>query len=193
MTGERARLRSLAWRLIGCVLFGLLGVSFAACAGLTIVVQQYDGAPRPNESVAVIRVNGGSGSELVSVDGESMRVTLEKGNRLHVEVLPGIHEVELAAPETGLHRTIPVRFVAEPGKVYRFELRTLETTAASWSEPEWQAVAYEVDRNSDAPLRIAARPPESAPLPVPTHKNPPAPPLDRGSVDAGADAPGEES
>jgi hypothetical protein len=191
MTGKSARLRSVAWRLVACVLFGLPASAIASCAGLTFVVQQYDGPPRPKESVAVIRVNGGSGPELVSIDGESMRVALEKGNRLHVEVLPGTHEAEVAALGTGLSRAIPLRFVAEPGKVYRFDLRPLETAATLPSEPEWEAFAYEVDRDSDAQLRIAARPPE--PVPAPAHKNAPAPPPDHRAMDASADAPGEES
>jgi hypothetical protein len=193
MTGESARLRSLARRRIACVSLGLFAASFAGCAGLTFVVQQYDGPPRPKESIAVIRANGGTGPELVSVDGEPMRVALEKGNRLHVEVLPGTHEAEVAALGTGVGRAIAVRFVAEPGKVYRFELRALETATTRLPEPEWEALAYEVDRSSDARLQLAARPPERVLPPDPTHKTAPPPPPDRPPLDAGADPPGEES
>jgi hypothetical protein len=181
------------WRLIVCALLGFPAASMASCAGLTFVVQTYEGPPRPKETVAILRANGGAGPELVSVDGEPMRVMLEKGNRLHVEVLPGIHEVELAAPETGLGRAIPVHILAESGKVYRFELRALDSSTTRLSESAWEALAYEVDRKSDALLRVAARPPEPVLPPASAHETAPLRPTDLRAVEAGADAPGEES
>jgi hypothetical protein len=194
MTGRSAKRLSRDWRLIVCALFGFAAASIASCTGMTFVVQQYEGPPRPKETVAVIRTSGGIGPELVSVDGEPLQVMLENGNRLHVEVLPGTHEVELAAPEMGgLNRAIPAHFIAEPGKVYRFELRSLETATTEPSEPAWEAFAYEVDRKSDALLRIAPRPPGRAPPLAPAHETALPPPPDLRAVEAGADASGEES
>jgi hypothetical protein len=139
----------------------VLSSALASCGqGMTFVMQQYAGPARPTNSVAAIRVNATHGPDLVAVDGVPFGPSpaLEPGNRLHLEVLPGPHEVDVVAtdPATGLNREIPVRFVAEAGKVYRVEL-VANATAHSEAPPE--AYAYEVDRDTDATIRIATAAP----------------------------------
>jgi hypothetical protein len=139
----------------------VLSSALASCGqGMTFVMQQYGGPARPRNSVAAIRVNAAHGPDLIAVDGVPFGPTpaLEPGNRLHLEVLPGPHEVDVVAtdPATGLNREIPVRFVAEPGKVYRVELAT---NAVAHSEATPEAYAYEVDRDTDATIRIATAAP----------------------------------
>jgi hypothetical protein len=146
---------------------------------MTIVMQHYDGPARPRNSVALIRINGGQPPEVVSVDDEPLRVgsTLEPGNRLHVEVLPGVHDVEVEAIDavTGLHTQIAVRFVAEPGRVYRVDL--VGAGAAQ---------AYEVSRDTDAKLGIAAAAPSAIAPPRPTARVAPAVDGDAGVPPADA-------
>ncbi len=150
----------------------LAACALVCCGGVvTFVWQQYEGAPLPKERVAILRQNGESTTVLVAVDGKSVLATLESQNRLHVEILPGIHEVDVAAPSLGLGRPIAVRWVAGAGKVYRIEV----TGAPSPQSPpesgeprfegggEWAAHAYEVDRETDAPRGIADVPAAPAP------------------------------
>jgi hypothetical protein len=118
---------------------------------MTFIMQEYDGPPRPREAVAMVRTDD-RGPMLTAVDGHAVRVTsaLDPGNRLHVEVLPGPHEVdvEVTEAETGLVHAVPVRFVAEANKVYRVEVRAFQAPGA----PTFLTDAYEVDRDSDARL-----------------------------------------
>src|SRR5579859_3641629 len=86
----------------------------ASCGSATFVVQQYPGPPKPRETIAIIRVNGG-GTPLTSLDGDPLRIEPEKGTRFHIEVLPGDHEVGVSVPEPGLPSGVTVRFLAEPG------------------------------------------------------------------------------
>jgi hypothetical protein len=61
-----------------------------------------------------------------------------------------------------------VRFLAEPGKVYRMVVRVapLEISPGGGLG----AYAYEVDRDSDAEIRPAAYPPEAPPAPAPAQR-----------------------
>jgi hypothetical protein len=88
------------------------------CGTATFIVQQYDGKPLPRERIALLRINGGSALRLESLDGERLNYEL-KGleNRVHIEMLPGVHEIGVSDPEDGLLQVR--RFRAEPGKVYR--------------------------------------------------------------------------
>jgi hypothetical protein len=149
---------------------------------MTFIVQNYPGAPRPQDSIAIIRVDSGNGPDVISVDDVPLRVTLESPNRVHVEVLPGPHEVdvEVIEREIGLRHVLPVRFIAEAGKVYRVEV--LEVAAPAGLERHWDAHAYEVDRDFDSRLRVAA--PVGAPPSAPA---PPAPAaVAPDAIDAGA-------
>jgi len=143
-----------------------LGAAIVACNGtVTFVMQQYAGPPKPKDSIAIIRSDGASATELVAVDGETIRAPLERNNRLHVEVLPGTHDVDVAAPAIGLRHAIPVRLLAEAGKVYRVEVWAappLQAPLGHGGPPppdgEWIAHAYEVDRDTDARRGIADAP-----------------------------------
>jgi hypothetical protein len=142
-------------------LAGVLAVCTAlfCCGGtVTFVWRQYDGPSRSKHSIAIIRQNGTSSTLIVALDGKAILAPIEADNRLHVEVLPGIHDVDVAAPGIGLRHVVPVRLLAEAGKVYR-----VEVTASAAAPPQpvngeppleeerWVARAYEVDRDTDAP------------------------------------------
>jgi hypothetical protein len=191
MVGLRGESLAFARRFLGAVVgrsrFGVALV-LAGCGGMTFVVQQYAGPQRSAERVAIIRVGAG-GPEVVSVDDVPLRVTLEPQNRVHVEVLPGPHEVdvEVTEPEIGLRHVLPVRFLAQAGKVYRVEVLAVATAAGTGSEARWDARAYEVDRDSDVRLSVAAAVPAATP---PVSPPPPAPAPSPPAADAvpGADA-----
>jgi hypothetical protein len=158
------------------------------CGGMTFIVQEYDGPPRAPGSVAIIRVNGSHGPDVVSVDDQPLRIALEPLNRVHVEVLPGPHEVdvEVTEPEIGLRHTLPIRFLAQAGKVYRVEVFGVAPSTSGPSDTRWDARAYEVDRGSDARLGVAA--PWGAPPPAPPPPRP-APEAADGALDPDAAAP----
>ena len=145
------------------------------------MVQEYDGPPRPSDRIAIVRVNGKNGPDVTSVDNQPLRVVLEPSNRVHVEVVPGPHEVdvEVTEPGIGLRHTIPVRFLAAAGKVYRVEVVSVAVTQPSPGvavDSRWDARAYEVNRDTDARLGVAPAwgPPASA-APPPPQAGPEAP------------------
>jgi hypothetical protein len=161
---------------------------------MTFVVQNYDGPPRPRTAIAVVRVDA-RGPEVVAVDDQPLRVALESPNRMHVEVLPGPHEidVEVTEPVIGLRHTLPLRFIASPGKVYRVDVVVAPMSVPSPAPNArgyGEVRVYEVDPESDAILAPAqALAPPPAPLEVPrasppARLPPPAPP-GVGESDAG--------
>src|SRR5262245_61821979 len=140
--------------------FAWLGVLFVSCGGPTFVVQQYTGPQRARESIAIIRVNGG-GPRLTTLDDERL-VIPERGTRFHIEVLPGVHELEVDEPDIGLMHS-RVRFFAEAGRVYRIVVRP-----SLAGQPTAQA--FDVDRAEDTEVRPALvvdePPPPRAPAPA---------------------------
>jgi hypothetical protein len=153
-----------------CLLVALLTVvAPLACGGPTFVISQYPGAPRPPETIAILRVNGGSSVQPISVDGDPL-APVDDDVRLHIEVLPGEHSVavaNLALPDQPAQR---VRFFAEAGKLY----------VAAWTGGSPRV--FEIDQSSGAMLRDASvtapeEPPPGAPHPVPppSPAQPPAP------------------
>lgn len=125
--------------------FCVSGLSISACGGPTFIVQQYDGAPRPPEAVAILRFQGDEAVQLVTLDGARADAALEEDVRLHVEVLPGAHTLSVAdkrRPELGVHR---LAFRARGGGVYRVVL-------AQNPGVNTKARIYEVDRDSNALL-----------------------------------------
>jgi hypothetical protein len=136
--------RTFAYGVLGC-----LAVVAAACGLATFVVQQYDGSPRPRETIAIIRVI--TGEAIVFLDGQPLRAIPAAGTRFHIEVLPGVHEVENLVDGVGVTGA-RVRFVADAGKVYRIVGQ--RTGAAHVT-----AQAYEVDRGTDEVIAPAAAPP----------------------------------
>ncbi|HZU85795.1 MAG TPA: hypothetical protein VE987_22875 [Polyangiaceae bacterium] len=172
----------------------VLGLAFAigSCGGtITFVMQGYAGSPRPRETIAIVRSNGGSPTELVAVDGELVHAPLERDTRLHVEVLPGLHEVDVAAAIGGFRHVAAVRFLAEAGRVYRVEMWSAAGSGAPSVDAQWVAHAYEVDRDTDAVIATVDTPPPSVPTPpatAPRAAATPAPAEQASPPDAGTDA-----
>lgn len=178
----------LAWftrlRLLAALLLVAVG-----CGGPTFIVQQYDGPPRPRESIAIVRVNGSDAAQITTLDGEGTNVGIAEDSRLHLEVLPGSHTVwvrNAAAPEEPPQR---IQFLAEPGRVYRPVL-TVAPNAGSNKALGAIARMYEVDPSSDALLRdVTALPPQQAP----TKTAPVSPPAPSPSPQAPVAPPGDPS
>jgi hypothetical protein len=168
--------------------------TLASCAGPTYVVEMYAGPRRPAETIAILRFGGADDARLVVVDGERADVTIADDARLHVEVLPGEHQlgvISRADPHAPLSR---VSFRAEPGKLYRV---VFEAGGAK---------IYEIDPGTDALLRdvtLARRtegphaprqPPPLEELSAPSAPPAPEPPLielepDQSAPDAGDESP----
>lgn len=148
-----------AWRRLGSaqgiaravVCAGLLGAS--ACTPATFIVQQYDGEPRQKTEVAILRINGSEPLRLEELDGEVLAYELhDRGARVHIEMLPGEHEIGLAdGAGLPLKRR---RFVAAPGMVYRpMVFHTDNQTSEDLPKGAWVVAIYEVDADSDAVVR----------------------------------------
>lgn len=123
--------------------FGLLAL---ACAGPTFIVQQYDGPPRRPETIAIIRVHGKEAVQLLTLDGARADAVVEEDVRLHIEVLPGAHTLNVLDRRNealGPHR---ITFRATPGAVYR-------VVFAASPDVTTRARIYEVSPESDALLR----------------------------------------
>lgn len=168
--------RPLARVALACSLFA------ASCATATFVVQQYEGAALDPSRVAVLRVNGGTPIVVVALDGEQLDYSQQDASsRVHIEILPGVHELEVGNLEDPLRRVERLSFVAEPGRVYRL---TLDVPAGGLRP--WRPLAWEVDPESDRALARAKGAPEpasSAPS-VPSSAASPAP-----SAESSASAP----
>jgi hypothetical protein len=129
--------RPMAFLVFSCIL--ALGV--VGCGPQVFIIQQYDGPVRDSETIAILRINGGDSTRVVTLDGELADARIAEDTRLHIEMLPGRHAVrvaDIAAPEAGSFR---VAFDAQAGRVYR----AVVASAA--------AKVFEVDRGSDAMLR----------------------------------------
>jgi hypothetical protein len=135
----------------GLLLLILICGVLAGCTGPTFIVQQYAGAPRAGERIAILRISGGDGPQIAVLDGEAVPPVFDRSTRMHIELLPGPHELEAVAPARGVQAPIPVRFVAEAGKVYRIEVRSSPSDRTS----EGVAYLYEVDRDTDVPRGAA--------------------------------------
>ncbi|MGH7434886.1 MAG: hypothetical protein ACRENE_04360 [Polyangiaceae bacterium] len=171
---RRFSVRDTRW--LPCV--ALCAALLGCASGVTFVYQHYDGPPQPAHRIAILRETGTSPTLIVAVDGKQILAPLERQNRLHIEVLPGLHEVDVAAPDLGLRHTIPIRMLAAAGKVYRVEVSGGPTPPPQPDNGEpplevgqWVAHTYEVDRDTDAPQGIA-----DAPVPVTAAPSPAAPP-----------------
>jgi hypothetical protein len=143
------------------VLYALLFVVLVSCMGPTFIVQQYNGPPRPRETIATLRVNGAESVRLLFLDGEDVAAPVASDSRLHIEVLPGKHALTARNGDDRLAPSGSFDFVAEAGKVYR----VVFTGEA--------AHLWEVDRDSDKPTREVT-PPPAPPSPSPS----PPPPSD---------------
>lgn len=130
---------------------GLLAAT--GCTPATFIVQQYDGEPRTKTEVAILRINGSEPLRLEELDGEVLAYELhDRGSRVHIELLPGEHEIGLAdGPGLPLKRR---RFVAAPGQVYRpMVFHTDNQASEDLPRGAWVVAIYEVDADSDAIVR----------------------------------------
>jgi hypothetical protein len=135
-----------------CAILGLIG-----CGTATFIVQQYDGSPLPRERIALLRLNGGDPLRLEVLDGERLdyQVT-DTDTRVHIEILPGVHEIGVGDPSTGL--LLMQRFRADAGKVYRFAITARGADAHGTFDPAFHVL--EVDRDDD---HVLAEVPEYKP------------------------------
>jgi hypothetical protein len=136
-----------------------------SCGQVTFVVQAYSGPARAADTVSVVRINRDAPVRVVSVDGDPLgNQQIEEGTRLHVEVLPGRHELSIANEKAPVQKTKVVRFVAEPGRTYRVLAadREWHTHATPTKTPgtTWSPLVYEVDAEGDRLLREVSLPPE---------------------------------
>jgi hypothetical protein len=142
------------------VLVILVGVSVlaslpAACGGPTFIVQQYEGAPRSRDAVAIIRLNGDDPIQVLDIDRSPVNVRVGSGTRMHIEVLPGEHTVTVVDAEHPDGTSQFVRFRTEPAKLYRaLWLRQADRTPGLSD----LARVYEMDASSDTPIRDASIP-----------------------------------
>ncbi len=168
-----------------------------ACGTATFIVQQYDGDPLPSERVSILRIHGGDEARIAALDGEPLNFSLRDTNtRVHIEMLPGQHEVAVTEPITGLSQSR--RFRAEPGKVYRVRIVRHRLQRKAGVPYSWSLAIDEVDRRTDAPRAevpepplpvMRAAPPKSSASPTPPLPTPA--PIPSPHPDAGvAGAPG---
>jgi hypothetical protein len=147
----------LVWTSVASVALAMGLAQIASCGGPTFIIQQYAGAPRPKESIAVIRLRGADSVQVLALDRERL-MPVERGVRLHIEVAPGMHEIDVGSegeiPTSGVDEFRQrLRFTAEAGKVYRVIVsQRLATGAAGQYAPR----IYEVDPESESPIRVVS-------------------------------------
>lgn len=144
---RRTRSSRFATLFLACA---LAIVGLVTCGTATFVVQQYDGPELPADRIAVLRVNGGSRVVFVGLDGEELSYyERDRNSRVHIEVLPGVHEVDIGFVDDPFRRVQSVRFRAQPGKVYRVTIDSIDPASTSRA---WRPIVWEVDRESDRAL-----------------------------------------
>jgi hypothetical protein len=153
------------------VLLGLsVAFSLAACMGPTFVVQQYAGAPKSKDEIAILRVNGKDPVRLLVLDGQDVAAPIVEDGRLHIEVLPGEHSAVVGNANAPGERYAPMKFDAVAGKVYRFGFP---------NGAIGEAHVFEVSRGDDTIVRDVTKlepmsPPVVRPAPVVEDAGPPA-------------------
>lgn len=143
--------------------------TLAGCGPQTYVIQSYDGPVRARETIAILRINSDDAIQVVTVDGEYADPQLAPDSRLHIELVPGKHEVGASTgvvtqygEQSRLLRRLSFR--AEPGRVYRVAF----AGGASQGGPDGEPRVFEVDRSSDSALRdVTVSLPEPRELPAP--------------------------
>jgi hypothetical protein len=166
-----------------------LGVAAAAqvtsCAAPTYIVQQYSGSPRPAERIAVLRLRDSREVHLITLDRERLS-PVEDGVRLHIEMLPGEHELDIIDPHNRSKGVQSVRFAAEAGKAYRV---ILAPTLAQGATGERVPRVYEIDPSSEDPIRVVSERVGGEAPAAPLRVAPPLPlPADAGADAAAVDA-----
>lgn len=157
--------------LVMSCLAAVMGMT-TGCGKATFIVQQYDGSPLAEDQVAILRLNGDDPVRLEALDGEPLGYELhDRASRVHIEMLPGEHELALAeGPELPPKRR---RFRAEAGKVYRPLLVRAKTAGPVIpGVSSWVVGIYEVNPSNDDIVReisqvtLAASPVAPAPSPI---------------------------
>lgn len=144
------------------------------CPGPTFVVQQYGGPQRAPETIGTLRVNGNEPVRLLMLDHQDAAAPIVEDGRLHIELLPGRHDLIVGDARAPGVRHLPVAFQAEAGRFYRVVF-----VQEAGGEPH----VYEVSREKDTLTRDVTLPPDSGIERVPPGRQPkPAPP----GEDAGA-------
>lgn len=145
----------LLWAALG------LGLLLSCGTSATFIVQQYDGPALPAERIAILRLEGGDEGYLATLDGETLDYRVEsRTDRIHIEMLPGRHELGLALKPLGL---ISYRvFQAQAGRIYHPKIVRGRLERRTRGQPEWTAAVFEVDPESGELLRDVS----NAPLPT---------------------------
>lgn len=136
------------------------------CGQVTYIVQQYDGPVRDRDEVSILRLAPGDPAQIIAMDGDALgRQDLESDVRVHIEMLPGKHQLEVENPQSARKTTQRVAFIAEPGRTYRVVLADREWHAKK-SAPDragaWSPLVYELDGSSDDLLREVSLPPSGS-------------------------------
>jgi hypothetical protein len=140
----------------------LLLLTSACGPTVTLVVQQYPGPARERTEVAVIRIESDQAAQLAAVDREPLgKLALKEDTRLHVELLPGEHTLDIRHPKKTVDATQVVRFKAEAGAVYSAFLDERDWYRKTGTEPQpgaWTALVYEIDGERGTRLREVSLP-----------------------------------
>ena len=140
----------------------LLALS-SGCGQVTYIVQQYDGPVRDRDEVSILRLKPGDPAQIVSMDGDALgRQVLDSDTRLHIEMLPGKHQLEVENPKALSASTQRVQFIAEPGRTYCVVLadRAWHAQKPQVARPNtWSPLVYELQGSSDDLAREVSLPP----------------------------------
>jgi hypothetical protein len=97
------------------------------------------------------------------VDGEPVgKLALDDDTRLHVELLPGVHTLDIRHPQKQVDATQTVRFKASAGAVYAAfldERDWYKKPGAPATPDAWTALVYEIEGESGTRLKeVSIRP-----------------------------------
>jgi hypothetical protein len=145
-------MKNVHMRLPRRTIFAVPLLGLAACATTTFVIQQYEGDALEASRVAVLRVNGGTDIVIVAFDGEELNYSqTDESSRVHIEMLPGMHEITVGNLADPLRRVNETEFLAEAGKVYRLTLDKPGGEALG----DWRPLVWVVDADTDRTLSTA--------------------------------------
>ncbi|HEX2732163.1 MAG TPA: hypothetical protein VHM70_11170 [Polyangiaceae bacterium] len=149
---KHSRRARIAWLALGLL-------TVVGCATATFVIQQYQGAPLPANRIAILRILGGGDSFIAALDGEQLGFKLDDPrDRIHVEMLPGRHEISLGQGDED--RVVTRAFQAQVGHVYRAVIVRDKLARDVYGHPNWTVGVFEVEPDSDELLRDISENPE---------------------------------
>jgi hypothetical protein len=148
-----------------CTLLCVSSLS-VACLSATFVIQQYDGDPLPMDRIAILRLVGGDDAYLASLDGEGLDFRVEgRTDRIHIEMLPGDHELGIARQPNG--RVVYRRFTAKAGVIYQPKVLHNRLARGEAGLERWTAGIFEVASGTDELVRDVSVSPYSPLSPAP--------------------------